>query len=174
MLGLNQNKNEGTGQGSLALKIGHISVRINKVLQRSMHASCSDCLWNLPPGTTLSGTMNLPSWNAGFVWIELGHSSWLEEGFSRSTLLAVSCPDFFGHTGIYVSAVYLKGTEEPPLWFGALPETILEFRVSTIIFIIFWDFWYFIKLSFHHNWKDARLLLTSMVYTSCLTSCRTT
>ena len=170
MLGLNQNKNEGTGQGSLALKIGHISVRINKVLQRSMHASCSDCSWNLPPGTTLSGTMNLPSWNAGFVWIELGHSSWLEEGFYRSPLLAVSYPDFFGHTGIYVSAVYLKGTEEPPLWFGALPETILEFRVSTIIFIIFWDFWCFIKLSFHHNWKDARLLLTSMVYTSCRTT----
>ena len=39
----------------------------------------------------------------------------------------------------------------------------------TIILIIFWDF-----LMFYHKWNDARLLFINMVYTSCLTSWRTT
>ena len=38
----------------------------------------------------------------------------------------------------------------------------------------FETFWCFMKFSFHHKWNDARLLLMSMVYTSCLTTCRTT
>ena len=43
----------------------------------------------------------------------------------------------------------------------------------TIIFIIFETLWCFIKYSCHHKWHDAWLLLINMVYTSCLTSCRT-
>ena len=38
----------------------------------------------------------------------------------------------------------------------------------------FETFWCFTKFSFHHKWNDARLLLMSMVYTSCLTTCRAT
>ena len=45
---------------------------------------------------------------------------------------------------------------------------------ATIIFIYFETFWCFTKFSFHYKWNDARLLLTSMVNTCCLTSCRTT
>ena len=33
--------------------------------------------------------------------------------------------------------------------------------------------WCFTKFSFHHNWNNVRLLLMSMVYTGCLTNCRT-
>ena len=32
----------------------------------------------------------------------------------------------------------------------------------------------FTKLSFHDKWNDGQLLRINMVYTSCLTSCRTT
>ena len=46
--------------------------------------------------------------------------------------------------------------------------------ISTIIFIIFWDFLMFYKFSFHHKWNDAWLLLKNMVYTSYLTNSRTT
>ena len=38
----------------------------------------------------------------------------------------------------------------------------------------FETFWCFTKFSFHHKRNDVRLLLKNMVYTSCLTSCRTT
>ena len=41
-------------------------------------------------------------------------------------------------------------------------------------FIIFWEFLRFYQIFVHHKWNDARLLLTNMVYTSSLTSCRTT
>ena len=38
----------------------------------------------------------------------------------------------------------------------------------------FETFWYFTKFSFHHKRNEAWLLVINMVYTSCLTSCRTT
>ena len=48
------------------------------------------------------------------------------------------------------------------------------FCVATIIFIIFWDFWCFIKFSFHHKCNEAQLLMINVVHTSCFTSCQTT
>ena len=45
---------------------------------------------------------------------------------------------------------------------------------TTIIFIIFWDFWCFTKCSFHHKWNEGWLLLINVVYTNCRTSSRTT
>ena len=45
----------------------------------------------------------------------------------------------------------------------------------TISFLIFWDLKRcFANFSFHDKWNDVRLLLINMVYTSSLTSCRTT
>ena len=45
--------------------------------------------------------------------------------------------------------------------------------LQTIIFIIFWDFWCFIKFSFHRKWNDVHLLLINMVHTGYLTICWT-
>ena len=43
---------------------------------------------------------------------------------------------------------------------------------SNFIFIVL-IFWCFTKFSFHHKWNEAPLLVINMVYTGCLTSCRT-
>ena len=45
---------------------------------------------------------------------------------------------------------------------------------STILVIIFWDFFMFYKFSFNHKWIELWLLVINIVYTSCLTSCQTT
>ena len=45
---------------------------------------------------------------------------------------------------------------------------------STILVIIFWDILMFTKFFFHHKWNELWLLVINMVYTNCLTSCRTT
>ena len=44
---------------------------------------------------------------------------------------------------------------------------------STISFIIFWDFSMFYQIFLSPQVKRWRLLLINVVYTSCLTSCRT-
>ena len=43
---------------------------------------------------------------------------------------------------------------------------------SNFIFIVL-IFWCFTKFSFQHKWNEAPLLVINMVYTGCLTSCRT-
>ena len=43
--------------------------------------------------------------------------------------------------------------------------------VYTMMIITFWEF---LKFFFHHKIKETWLLVTKMVYTSCLTSCQTT
>ena len=46
---------------------------------------------------------------------------------------------------------------------------------ATISFMFFFEtFRCFTKFFFHHKWNDGHLLLISMVYASCLTSCWTT
>ena len=44
----------------------------------------------------------------------------------------------------------------------------------TIMFKYVETFWCLSRFSFHYKWNKAWLLVINMVYTSCLTSCRTT
>ena len=48
-----------------------------------------------------------------------------------------------------------------------------SFSFSSIFIFIVLIFWCFTKFSFHHKWNEAPLLVINMVYTGCLTSCRT-
>ena len=41
------------------------------------------------------------------------------------------------------------------------------------MFIIIWDGLILAKFSFYQKWNEARLLITNMVYTQCLTSYQT-
>ena len=36
-------------------------------------------------------------------------------------------------TPVHISTVHLSETEEPPLWFGSLPEKILEFGIFRLV-----------------------------------------
>ena len=57
-----------------------------------------------------------------------------------------------------------------------LPYLITAFPIFSLrsTFSYFEILWCFKKFSFHHMWNDARLLLINMVYTSSITSRRTT
>ena len=48
-----------------------------------------------------------------------------------------------------------------------------SFSFSSIFIFIVLIFWCFTKFSFHQKWNEAPLLVINMVYTGCLTSCRT-
>ena len=58
-------------------------------------------------------------------------------------------------------------------WLDTICGCLQFMRLQSVSWF-FETFRCFTKFSFHHKWNNGRLLLISMVYTSCLTSCRTT
>ena len=56
----------------------------------------------------------------------------------------------------------------------SLFEKCIVLLFSTIIFVIFCDFFMFCQIFLYRKWNDTRLLLMNVVHINCRTCCRTT